>query len=177
MSHYFDELTKAMEEISKLDKSLFVGQAVAVAGTAMRNTLLNVPQEKLVEFPVDEDVQMGFSIGLALAGFTPISIYPRWNFLILATNQMVNHLDKLKEITNLQNPPKVIIRTAVGSVKPLHPGPQHTGDFSDAFGLMCKNLNIVNLSNADMIYGEYLHAFTRDDGVSTLIVEQMDLYN
>ena len=98
MSTYFSEITRSMEEISKSDSSIFIGQAVAVAGTAMRNTLVNIPQHKLIEFPVDEDVQLGFSIGLSLAGFTPISIFPRWNFLLLATNQIVNHLDKLKEL-------------------------------------------------------------------------------
>lgn len=174
MSNYFNEVTKAMEAISKYPSSIFIGQAVAVPGTVMRNTLVKIPSEKLLEFPVDEDVQMGFSIGMSLAGYTPVSIFPRWNFLLLATNQIVNHLDKLKEITGLKNAPKVIIRTAIGSEKPLHPGPQHTGDFSAAFSLMCKNINVVKLIDANLIYDQYLYAFNRTDGVSTLFVENMD---
>ena len=166
-----------MEEISKSDSSIFIGQAVAVAGTVMRNTLANIPQHKLFEFPVDEDVQLGFSIGFALAGFTPISIFPRWNFLLLATNQIVNHLDKMKELSGDNSSPKLIIRTAIGSENPLHPGPQHTGDFTAAFKLMCRNLEIIKLEKESEIYGEYMHAFTRNDGISTLFVEEMDLYN
>jgi len=41
------------------------------------------------------------------------SPFPRWNFLVLALNQLVSHLVKLQEITQTR-PPKVIIRTSIG---------------------------------------------------------------
>lgn len=177
MSLYISEIRRSMEYLGSKQNTVFIGQAVAVPGTAMRNTLINIEESKLIEFPVDEDVQMGFSIGMALTGRIPISIFPRWNFLLLATNQIVNHLDKIKEMTCLKTPPKLIIRTGVGSEKPLHPGPQHTGDFTNAFRLMCKNINVVRLEDPNLIFDEYHHAYHRLDGVSTLFVEIMDLYN
>lgn len=176
MSEYFDELSKSMEFLSQFKDTIFVGQAVEVAGTAMRNTLLNIEPTKLIELPVEEDFQMGLSVGMALSGFTPISIFPRWNFLLLATNQIVNHLDKLKEVTGLQQPGKVIIRTGIGSERPLYPGPQHTGDFTQAFKLMCKSINVVRLDDSAMIFQEYRKAYERKDGVSTLLVEWSDKY-
>ena len=148
MGKYFDELSRSMDFLGQFDDTVFLGQSVAVAGTAMRNTLLNIDQNKLVELPVEEDFQMGLSIGMALSGMIPISIFPRWNFLLLATNQVVNHLDKLKELTQIQNPGKVIIRTGIGSENPLYPGPQHTGDFTEAFKLMCPHMNVVRLDTA-----------------------------
>ena len=172
-----DELTRSMEYLGKFDKTIFIGQSVEVAGTAMRNTLLNIDDNKLVEMPVDEDFQMGLATGMALTGLIPISIFPRWNFLLLATNQIVNHLDKLKEITQNKNPGKVIIRTGIGSVIPLHPGPQHTGDFTEAFKLMCPNLNIVRLDETSMIFDEYQKAYERSDGISSLLIEWSDKYN
>ncbi len=177
MGKYMDELKRSMEYLGKFDNTIFIGQSVEVAGTAMRNTLLNVDDSKLVEMPVDEDFQMGLATGMALTGLIPISIFPRWNFLLLATNQIVNHLDKLKEITQLKNPGKVIIRTSIGSVIPLHPGPQHTGDFTEAFKLMCPNLNIVRLDKTSVIFDEYQKAYERSDGVSSLIIEWSDKYN
>ena len=177
MGKYIDELTRSMEYLGKFDNTIFVGQSVEVSGTAMRNTLLNVDHNKLVEMPVDEDFQMGLATGMALTGLIPISIFPRWNFLLLATNQIVNHLDKLKEITQNKNPGKVIIRTGIGSVIPLHPGPQHTGDFTEAFKLMCPNLNIVRLDKTSMIFDEYQKAYERSDGVSSLLIEWSDKYN
>jgi len=172
-----DELTRSMEYLGKFDNTIFIGQSVEVAGTAMRNTLLNIDDNKLVEMPVDEDFQMGLATGMALTGLIPISIFPRWNFLLLATNQIVNHLDKLKEITQNKNPGKVIIRTGIGSVIPLHPGPQHTGDFTEAFKLMCPNLNIVRLDETSMIFDEYQKAYERSDGISSLLIEWSDKYN
>ena len=177
MGKYMDELTRSMEYLGKFDNTIFIGQSVEVAGTAMRNTLLNIDDNKLVEMPVDEDFQMGLATGMALTGLIPISIFPRWNFLLLATNQIVNHLDKLREITQNKNPGKVIIRTGIGSVIPLHPGPQHTGDFTEAFKLMCPNLNIVRLDKTSMIFDEYQKAYERYDGMSSLLIEWSDKYN
>jgi pyruvate/2-oxoglutarate/acetoin dehydrogenase E1 component len=177
MNNYLDELSKAMNYLGQQEKVLFIGQSVEVSGTAMRNTLLDIDAEKLTELPVEEEFQMGISIGMALSGFIPVSIFPRWNFLLLATNQIVNHLDKLKELTQLETPGKVIIRTGIGSEIPLHPGPQHTGDFTDAFKLMCPHLNIVRLDRKEMIFEEYKKAFERTDGVSSILIEWSDKYN
>jgi pyruvate/2-oxoglutarate/acetoin dehydrogenase E1 component len=114
---------------------------------------------------------------MALNGFIPISIFPRWNFLLLATNQIVNHLDKLKDLTQVKDPGKVIIRTGIGSVNPLHPGPQHTGDFTEAFKLLCPQINVVRLDTSEMIFSEYQKAYERSDGVSSLLIEWSDKYN
>lgn len=176
MASYKDELTRTMKHLSTIQESVFLGQAVAVPGTSMRETLLDIPEEKLIEMPVEEDFQMGLSIGLAMAGALPISIYPRWNFLLLATNQIVNHLDKLGEMSQLDTPPKVIIRTGIGSVNPLHPGPQHTGDFTEAFKSLCKNIEVIRLDRVDDIFDTYNYAATRSDGKSSLIIEWSDGY-
>jgi pyruvate/2-oxoglutarate/acetoin dehydrogenase E1 component len=177
MGHYMDELSKAMTYLGQQENAVFIGQSVEVAGTAMRNTLLDVGAEKLIELPVEEDFQMGIAIGLALSGLVPVSIFPRWNFLLLATNQIVNHLDKLKELTQIDTPGKVIIRTGIGSENPLHPGPQHTGDFTEAFRLMCPHLNVVRLDSKEMIFDEYKKAYERKDGVSSILIEWSDKYN
>lgn len=119
---------------------------------------------------------MGMANGMALAGYIPISVFPRWNFLLLATNQIVNHLDKIGELSRQTPVPKVIIRTSIGSEHPLYPGPQHTGDFTDAFRLMCPGLNIVRLDSAQMVVPEYEKALSRNDGVSTMLIEWGDKY-
>jgi pyruvate/2-oxoglutarate/acetoin dehydrogenase E1 component len=172
-----EELTRSMDYLAEQSNIVFMGQAVAVAGTAMYNTLLNVDKVKLLELPVEEDFQMGLGTGMALTGIVPVSIFPRWNFLLLATNQIVNHLDKLKELTCLSVPPKVIIRTGIGAVMPLHPGPQHVGDYTEAFRLMAPNLNVVRLDSKSDIFDQYKLAYEREDGVSTLLIEWSDKYN
>ena len=39
---YFDELKRSMEYLGNKKDTLFIGQAVEVAGTAMSNTLKNI---------------------------------------------------------------------------------------------------------------------------------------
>ena len=120
---------------------------------------------------------MGTSIGMALNGFIPISIYPRWNFLILSLNQILNHLDKIENISNGGYKPKVLIRTSVGSERPLHPQDQHVGDFSDAFRMILKNIDVVQLKEPQDVFNAYKNAYEREDGKSTILVEYGDFYS
>ncbi len=166
-----------MEYLARDPRIIFLGQAVAYPGTAMTNSLKNIPGDKLLELPVTEEMQMGMSTGLALAGHVPVCIYPRWNFLLLATNQIVNHLDKLPIISNGGYQPKVIIRTGIGSEHPLHPQHQHVGDFTDAFRLMCKTIEVIRLDEPEQIFPAYQKALEREDGRSTIVVEYGDYHN
>jgi pyruvate/2-oxoglutarate/acetoin dehydrogenase E1 component len=172
---YFDELKRAMEMLAGDPRVIFMGQAVEYAGTAMSNTLKDVPKEQLLEMPVFEDTQMGMTLGLALAGYIPVSIYPRWNFLICATNQLVNHVDKITLMSDYK--PRIIIRTGIGSERPLHPQHQHVGDYTDAYRILCPNTDIIRLEEARHVYDAYCTAYLRQDGKATVLVEYGDYYN
>jgi len=155
-----------MEELALDSRVIFLGQGVSYPGTFMSTTLEGVKKNKRIELPVAEEMQLGISIGMALNGFIPVSIYPRWNFFILAANQAVNHLDKMQ--------PHVIVRVGVGSSHPLDPGPQHTGDWTEAFRLLMPNTKIVRLENSENIEEEYRNALKRNG--PTVLVEIADLY-
>lgn len=174
---YFDELKRSMEWLAEKPDTCFIGQAVACPGTAMSNTLKDVDTKKLIELPVAEEMQMGMSLGIALDGFTPISIFPRWNFLLCGMNQLINHIDKVKFMVGNNCKSKVIIRTGIGSERPLHPQDQHVGDFTDQIQDMCKTIEIVRLSEPANILSAYKKAYDRDDGVSSILVEYGDFYN
>ena len=174
---YFDELKRSMDFLAADPRVLFLGQAVACPGTAMSNTLKDVPAAQLLEMPVDEDMQMGITNGLALDGRVPVSIFPRWNFLLLAVNQLVNHLDKFGLMSNGGYRPKAIIRTGVGAERPLHPQHQHVGDYTEAFRLMCPHLDVIRLDEPAQVFPAYQLALERTDGRSTLLVEYGDYYN
>lgn len=174
---YFEELKKSMEYLALNPKTRFLGQAVEVPGTAMSNTLKDIKKNKLIELPVAEEMQMGITTGMIMNGLIPVSIYPRWNFLILAINQLVNHLDKLNEMTNNYYKSKAIIRTSIGSKRPLNPQSQHVGDFTKPIQMLSKNINVVKLKEPNQIFPAYKKALDRKDNVSTIIVEYGDFYN
>ena len=166
-----------MNYLAKNERTIFLGQAVKVPGTSMSNTFKEINPNKLIELPVAEEMQMGMTNGFAINGLIPVSVFPRWNFLLLAMNQLINHLDKIKLMSNDGYKTKVIIRTGIGSEKPLHPQYQHVGDFTDAVKKMCTNIEIIKLNEVKDIFPSYKKALEREDGKSTIVVEYGDYYN
>jgi|TARA_B110000459_G_C16388408_1_gene393099 pyruvate/2-oxoglutarate/acetoin dehydrogenase E1 component len=177
MKKYKEELIRSMNFLSKNKKVIFLGQSVKFSGNAIFNTLKEVDDKKKIELPVFEDVQMGISTGLALEGYIPVTCYPRFDFLILAMNQLVNHLDKIRQMSLNEFKPRVIIRTSIGSKKPLDGGVQHTQDYSKVFKDILTEVEVVNLTNPNKIFFEYKKALLRKDKKSTLLIENGDFYN
>lgn len=173
---YFDEIKFSMEWLGERTDTIFVGQTVGGPGTFMYPTLQGVDPNKRIELPVNESFQMQFTIGLALAGFVPISVYPRQNFLLLATGDMVNMLDKIPVISNNRYLPKCIIRVASGPYKPVHPGHQHVGNYADAFRKMFTWIDVLEVNDPVDIVPAYKYAYERNDKKSTLIIEEGNFY-
>ena len=172
---YKDELIRSMEWLGNRENTLFLGQATAFSGHAISGTLTKVPKEKLIELPVMEEVQMGMSIGMSLNKTLPITCYPRFNFMMLAINQLVNHIDKMKEMSKGLLVPKVIVRVAVGARKPLDGGSQHTQDFTKSIECMLTDTKLVELTEPDQIFDTFVDAYNRDG--STVVVEWGDFYS
>ena len=164
--NYFDELSKAMLLLENAG-AVFVGQAVAEKGTAMSNTLTSVLLSRRLEFPVAENMQMGFCTGIAMAGGLPVCIFPRINFMLEAISQLVQHLDKIPLFSDWR--PKVIIRTAIATPIPLDAGPQHLGDYTDAVVAMLSCVEVVKIKKSEEIVPAYQTALARNG--STLLVE------
>lgn len=170
---YFSALCDAMTMLAQEPNTIFLGQGM-FAGTTMSDTLKGVPDDRKLEMPVAEDLQMGMAIGMALDGMLPICIFPRWNFLICAANQLVNHLDRLPLYSAGGYKPKVIIRTAVPSTHPFNPGPQHDDDFTGAFTFMLRTVDVAPLFNEQLVRDYYDAVLLSDK--SMILVEYTDHY-
>jgi len=164
---YKETLTQAMTWLGRRNDTIFVGQAVAYPGTFMNDTLAGVPAVKKLEMPVAEQFQLQFCIGLAQAGYLPICIYPRQNFMLYALGDIVNVLDKL-------NVGRVIVRVASGTTKPVFPGVQHVGDYSSPISNMLDNVDVLQCRQKDLIMEHYKDAIKSKR--SSIIVEYGDAY-
>jgi pyruvate/2-oxoglutarate/acetoin dehydrogenase E1 component len=171
---YFDQLKEAMSLLAEDPRTLFIGQAVEFEGTGLFESMAHLSAEKKMELPVAEYLQTGLANGMAIAGMIPVSTYPRWNFLLMGVDQIVNHLDKFKTMSEGRLTPKVIIRVAVGSEHPVDPQCQHKGNFSQAFRQMTTNTEVIELIEPEDIIPAYTKALTRTDGVNTILVEFAD---
>ncbi len=172
LTPYKDALTEAMTFLGEKDNTVFIGQQIVYAGNPMSTTLGNVSKDKMIELPVMEETQMGMSLGMAMTGKTVITFYPRWDFIILAANQLINHVDKFELMTGSKV--NLIIRLGKGSDKPLDPGHQHKGNYFEEFKSMCPHIQFHNLLNKDDILSTYKTAY--EQGGVHVIVEYPELY-
>ena len=171
---YTEEIVKSMSMLADNPKTIFIGQAVEYEGTGLYDSLSHLPKNKRMELPVAEYLQSGLANGMAIEGLIPVSTYPRWNFLLMGTDQIINHLDKFKSMSNGKLTPKVIIRVAVGSEQPVDPQCQHKGNFSEAFRNMTTNTEVIELIEPEDILPAYTKALNRKDNVNTILVEFAD---
>lgn len=170
-SEYHKIICIQLQSIAAFKNSLFIGQQVV--SEDFYGTLKDIPLSKRVEMPVAEDVQTGMAIGLALQGFLPISIYQRMDFLPRAADQIINHLDLFSKLSKGRFNPKVIIRTTVGTTKPLDVGIQHSKDLTEMFkGIV--DFRIFNPRTAIEVEMAYGYAINSDK--SCMIVEYQELY-
>ena len=172
---YKDELIRSMEWLSEKEDTYFLGQSVKYSGNAIYNTLSTLPSEKLIELPVFEEIQMGMSTGMAMNGLVPISCFPRFDFLMRCMDALVNHLDKMQNMTEFNYRPKVIMRTSIGSTNPLNGGVQHTNNYTNEFKSILKEVKVVLLDEPEDIFPQFEKAYNRQG--STLLIEHGDHYN
>jgi hypothetical protein len=169
---YKETLSQIMTDLSNDDNTVFIGQQIVYRGNPMSTTLDDVPKEKMIEVPVMEETQMGMSLGLAMTGKRVITFYPRWDFLISATNQLVNHVDKYELMTGEKV--HIIIRVGKGSETPLDPGHQHKANYLEEFKSMCKNVKIFDCKTIDDLKLNY--QFAKDNVGVYIINEYPELY-
>lgn len=167
MQDFKQQVNAAMRMLAEQKNAIFVGQSMLYDGAAIYDSMSGVPVKQRLEMPVLEDFQLGYCIGLALGGKLPICIYPRMDFMLICANQLVNHLDKLPRFG--WNP-KLILRTRVGSRKPLNAGPQHTQDHTAAFKQMLTTVEVLRVEFAHEVLPAYKKALAAKHSV--LVVER-----
>jgi pyruvate/2-oxoglutarate/acetoin dehydrogenase E1 component len=171
---YLDALTEAMKLTMEDPSTIFIGQQIVYYGNPMSKTIEGLPKERMIETPVMEETQMGMSVGLAMADHRVVSFYPRWDFLICASNQLINHLDKLEAMSDGEYCPNVIIRVGKGADKPLDPGHQHKADYSDQFASILQHIPVIKLDSADKILPAYKQALKSNGPI--ILVEYPEMY-
>ena len=177
MTKYSSEIIKSMNFLSTKKNTIFLGQSVVYPGNLLYKTLKQIDKNKKIELPVFEDIQMGLSLGMSINGIYPITCYPRFDFLILAMNQLVNHLDKIRQMSRDEMKPKVLIRTSIGSKSPLDGGPQHTQNYTNEMKKILGEVKVVFLDKPKMIFPAFKKAYEDKNSHSYLFIEHGDFYN
>jgi len=176
MVTYKDILTETMGIIAEEPRVVFVGYGVKFGRVG--GTLSKVQESQLIEMPLAEALMAGVCIGMSIKGLIPVLVIERYDFILLAMDQIVNQLDKLCKLSNGIHKPAVIIRVIQGSRNtPLFTGPTHTQSFSTAMRHLV-TFPVMDLKWGSSIEPQYRWALEQAKlGKSTLLVEDRDLYS
>ena len=127
---YKDAIVQSMTELGDAG-AIFIGYNVGY-GDAM-GTLKNVPKEQKLETPVAENLMAGLAIGMSFEGFTPVLYYERHDFMLVAADAIINHIDKIERISHGEFKVPVIIRAVTADAGPFYSGITHSQDFTNMF--------------------------------------------
>lgn len=130
---YKEAIELSMTELGSADY-VFLGYSIT-PGDAM-GSLINVPASQKIETPVAENLMVGLAIGLAIEGFKPVVYFERHDFMLVAADAIVNHVDKLGRISGGQFRAPIIFKTVVDDGGLFYSGPTHSQDFTKAFRAM-----------------------------------------
>ncbi len=98
------------------DKCLTIGQGLWspwYVGRSMDGLDKKFGLERVIDTPVSEQATTGIAVGAALNGYRPIVIHPRMDFMILATDQIVNQAAKWHHMLGGGRSPSMVIRGIV----------------------------------------------------------------
>jgi pyruvate dehydrogenase E1 component alpha subunit len=126
-------INDAMTEIGKLN-SVFIGYNVK-NGNAM-GTLAGVDDSQKIETPVAENLMTGLGVGMSFEGFRPVIYYERHDFMLVAADAIVNHINHIERISHGEYKVPVILRSVVADSGPFYSGPTHSQDFTAGFSNM-----------------------------------------
>ena len=73
-------------------------------GTSMKDLDKEFGQARVIDTPVSENATTGVAIGASLNGYRPIVIHPRLDFMVLATDQIVNQAAKWRHMLGGKSP-------------------------------------------------------------------------
>jgi len=124
---YKDAMSEAMTALGNLG-AIFIGYNVA-RGDAM-GTLKRVPNDQKLETPVAENLMSGLAIGMSFEGFLPVLYFERHDFMLVAMDAIVNHIDKIERISHGDYKVPIIIRAVTADAGPFYSGITHSQDFT-----------------------------------------------
>jgi len=171
---YKEAVKLSMNELSIDDKTIFVGYNTRMGNQAL-GTLSDVPEDKIIETPLAENLMAGLSIGLSLSGYKPVLYFERFDFILNSVDAIVNQLDKIKDLSNHQYRPKVIIRVIIGGkLKPFFTGVCHTQDFTEAMKKLVTFPILKPITSTEVIDA---YKFANQCDESVMIIETKDYYD
>lgn len=141
---YRDALNLALKEEMRRDSSVVVwGEDVALyegSFKVTRGLLAEFGEERVRDTPISENTIVGVAVGAAMGGLRPIAELMTVNFALLAMDQIINHMAKIRSMFGGQTFLPMVVRMPGGGGSQL--GAQHSQSLESYF-MHCPGLRIA----------------------------------
>ena len=173
--NYSEACAKAIALSMRRDKNVLVYGLGVDDPKGMYGTTLGLVDEfgpeRCFDTPLSEDSMTGMGIGLAMAGYRPIHVHQRFDFLLLCMNQLINMAAKVKYLSNGNLSCPLIIRAIIG--RSWGQGAQHSQSFH-SFLSSIPGLTVVAPVTPFDMYNTFIWALKQNNPI--VFVEHRMLY-
>jgi len=173
---YREALNKAYDEVMAADDTVVtLGEDVGLYGGSFRVTeglVEKYGEKRVIDTPIAELSIVGNAVGMAVGGLRPVAELMTGNFSLLAFDQIINHMAKLRYMSNGKLTLPMVVRFPQGVSKQL--AAQHSESYEQ---MLCAVPGIKVLSVCDVNYAYHAlkHAILSDDPY--IFIEHELLYN
>ncbi|WP_224982194.1 alpha-ketoacid dehydrogenase subunit beta [Geomonas agri] len=173
---YRDAINLALKEEMRRDKTVVTyGEDVALyegAFKVTRGLLSEFGELRVRDCPISENTIVGVAVGAAMAGVRPVAELMTVNFALLAMDQIVNHMAKVRYMFGGQTKVPMVIRMPGGGGSQL--GAQHSQSLESYF-MHCPGMLVAYPATPADAKG-LLKTAIRDDN-PVIFLEHELLYN
>jgi pyruvate dehydrogenase E1 component beta subunit len=141
---YRDALNLALKEEMRRDPSVLVfGEDVALyegSFKVTRGLLAEFGEERVRDTPISENTIVGVAVGAAMGGLRPVAELMTVNFALLAMDQLINHMAKVRSMFGGQIHLPMVVRMPGGGGSQL--AAQHSQSLESYF-MHCPGMRIA----------------------------------
>lgn len=141
---YRDALNLALKEEMRRDPSVVVfGEDVALyegSFKVTRGLLAEFGEERVLDTPISENTIVGVAVGAAMGGLRPVAELMTVNFALLAMDQIVNHMAKIRTMFGGQTCLPMVVRMPGGGGSQL--AAQHSQSLESYF-MHCPGIRVA----------------------------------
>lgn len=173
---YVDALREAFEEEMARDPKVFLFGLDVDDHKGIQGSTVGLQdkfgKERVFCTPLSEDAMTGVAIGAAMAGYRPIHVHIRMDFMLLCMNQLINMGAKSHYMYNGQVKVPLVVRTMIG--RSWGQGGQHSQALHSMF-MHVPGLKVVAPANAHDAKGCMISAIRDNNPV--VFIEHRLLYS
>ena len=173
---YREALNRALDDVMAADDTVVtLGEDVGLYGGSFRVTeglVEKYGQKRVIDTPIAELSIVGNAVGMAIGGLRPVAEIMTGNFALLAFDQIINHMAKLRYMSNGKITLPMVVRFPQGVSRQL--AAQHSESYEQMLSAV-PGLKVLSVNDVNYAYHALKHAILSDDPF--VFIEHELLYN